>query len=290
MSYIPDLSRFGVLGILALFVPSFVYGAMTMYLGVANGWLFLIQLLALIAIIAHYKNFSEAVLFALGAAFGGLTTQFIGIKWLVVDALSPALYVLLSMVNTIEKAFYLGIALGMVGFLLAPIVFIVTTLVSLAAMLILRLSGLLYEAVNLVVHGLRHVPEGYRALLAPWIGSVMIALPIAVLGGMFLSALALVVGAVVGGALVGMLGTASEVSALAGFIIPTLLTRPQTKTIAEVLMDMGALFLGVMLVGYGVVQVLWTAGYAAISTRHASRGFYLIGLSAITAVLIGAAH
>jgi len=288
-SFIPDLAEYSVLLILAIFLPTLVYGAMSMYLGPSPN-LFIIQAIALAAVTIKLarENLFNGVLFAAGASIFTAIAYLVPVPKLFIEGFSAILGPFIStLLSTVIEFFAFGLAIGAImglaGIFVSFIAGIIGFLLTAFIMIFARLSRLVYEATEAATSlFIKAVPEGVGAVLAPYFGGIVIAAPIAVAISVIAAAAALWLGLLIGMAITGLLflnvnlilyGLASIFSAV--------LLRPQSIPVIDMAMDIAAL----ILVPY-VVPVLWTVGYALLSSRrYAHRGMYFIGISAAAVVV-----
>lgn len=279
-----DLSRFGIFAILAFFVEPYVFGAMSVYLGIPGGIWQIPAYIALGAIVLYFSrhNIYDGILAALGIATGVVIYDIIGMT--VVEYISQFTSQLSGLLGIAINFFIMGLGLGFISGLVFGIGGVlaagVTVVAALATVAIIRGGDLVRTAVEGATFGFtKNVPRGYLALTAPFFGLVVVFLPIFVILIMLVAVLAFVFGIIIGAALSGALfGMGTIVAALVAVIYFGLITflKPHGKSVLDNLIDLLAL-------GFwsatGLHQLLWIVGYAMLLSRFTLReGLYLIGL------------
>jgi hypothetical protein len=287
---IETIGKYGVLGVAAAFVPSFVHGAMAGAVGIhSNPAVATIQIIAYMAIVAYWarNNVVDGLLAGLGLGAGVVIIS--QVRDLAVQGL---LYGLGSLIYTIIDYIIVGFLLGVAyGFVIgisptAILGGLVGFLFGALIMLLIRVGNLLTEALELGISALfKSLSIGYAALVAPFVGGIFIGIPMGIMVLVIGFALAMGLGFALGLALAAMFFMFGLVWAFIGFIFNLGLfvaglvifkTFTKSRDIIEIMLDLAAVFLFRFL-----GPALYAAGYAGLVTRRKATSLYLIALGAI---------
>lgn len=290
------IAKYGVLAVAAALVPPFVFGAMAMALGVSNNLLAqLIQGFTAMAIILYFTEHGgvkNGIMAALGLGAGIVTASVV--KDMGFSALATALgWIPQTILNYIVNGFLLGLGVGFFITLSAILSFLtplIGAFLSLILLAVMRVADLVMDGLEGGVAALiKYLNEGYKALLAPYLGALFVAIPISVVLLMVGYLVALVVGIIVGIIIAGLIYTfitlgffsTFAVLSLAGFAFGVLVVffilRPLKVEGAGILVD----FVALMIAPY-LVPAIYTAGYGLLLSRFTVRqGLYLIGLAVL---------
>jgi len=289
--YLPNLSAFSVLIIIAIFLPALVYGVMSVYLGMASGGWAVVQVLALMAVTIKLakERLIDGLAFALGATSFTFLAMYVNVPDLFLKGFSALLLPIFQTVWNLMLTYFaagiaLGALLGIAGAFSALVTGLLGFFVTLFIMVMLRLSRLLYEAVEAAATlFVKAIPSGIFAILAPYLGGMLIAAPLAAALGVLATAVALWAGLVIGLALTGFMPWSVTAISVFGFtsLFAGYLFKPERTPLADVVLDVLALVVAPYL-----VPVIWTVGYAMLSSRRmAHRGLYFVGIAAATVVV-----
>jgi len=283
------IGKYGLLVTLAAFTPPFVHGAMAGALGLSEHPVIVaIQVIAFMAIVAHWTREGGAaygLMAGLGIASGVYLAGFV--RDLALEGLKYAFSFYSLLPDYILRGFVIGVVSGFAagvtpaGILVSVLGFIIGAVV----MLLIRAASLLAEALDLAVGALaRSISLPYLSIIAPYLGGLAIGIPLS-LGLLAVAfALAFGVGFAVGLAL-SSLFVITAIWAFASLILYNGLlaagliifkTFTKSRDVIEILLDMAALFVFKFL-----GPALYSAGYAALTTRRKSTALYLVGLGAI---------
>jgi len=298
------IAKYGVLAVAAALVPPFVYGAMAMALGVSDNLLAqLIQGLTAMALIIYFTEHGgvkNGIMAALGLGAGIVTASVV--KDMGFSALATAFgWIPQTILNYIINGFLLGLGVGFFITLSTVLAFLTPLIGALLTGLLivaLRLSGLIMEALEGGVSALiKYLSEGYKALLAPYMGTLFVAIPISVTLIMVGYLVAMTVGIVVGIIIAGLIYTfitlgffsTTAVLSIAGFAFGALIIfflRP--FGLRGDAMDIVFDFFALLIAPY-LAPALYTAGYGLLLSRLTVRhGLYLIGLAVLFSITVSA--
>jgi hypothetical protein len=153
-------------------------------------------------------------------------------------------------------------------------------------MLLVRVGNLLTEALELGVSALfKSLSLGYAALVAPFVGGILVGIPLGATLLVIGFALAMGLGFTIGLALASLLFMFGFVWAFIGLIIELGLfvaalvifkTFTKSRDVIEILLDLAAVFIFKF-----VGPALYAAGYAGLVTRRRATALYLIALGAL---------
>ena len=293
---IGTIGKYGLLGVLAAFVPAFVHGAMAGAIGLSDHPVIaMIQLLSYIAIVAYWgrHNVVDGLIAGVGIASGiyvfGIVTD------LALDGMRWAFNMFVGLVlDYVIRGFLLGVAIGFFGGLAPSPIPLFGFAIGALIMLLVRAGGLISDALDLAISSLmKGINVGYAAILAPYLGGIVIGVPLSLALLVVGFGIALGIGIALGLALAAMLlglfvvftwGLVSLLLYL-GLMIAALVifkTFTRSRDLIEVVLDFGALsvfnFIG---------PALYAAGYAALVTRYKSTAVYYIALGALGAKFFG---
>jgi len=290
------IAKYGALAIAAALVPPFVFGAMAMALGVSDNLLAqLIQGFTAMAIILYFTEHGgvkNGIMAALGLGAGIVTASLV--KDMGLSALSTAFgWIPQTILNYIINGFLMGLGVGFFITLSALLSFLtplIGAFLSLILLAVMRVGELIMDGLEGGIGALtKYLNEGYKALLAPYLGSLFVAIPISVMLLMVGYLLALIVGIVVGIIIGGLIYTfitlgffaTFAVLSLAGFAIGVLVVffilRPFKVDAVSIIVD----FMALLIAPY-LVPAIYTAGYGLLLSRLTTRqGLYLIGLAVL---------
>jgi hypothetical protein len=287
---VETISKYGLLGVAAAFVPAFVHGAMAGAVGLSEHPLTAtIQIIAYMAIVAYWArhNVVDGLLAGLGLVSGVVAVSQVhdlalqGIAYgfgTLVNAIVD--YVINGFLIGVLVGFLIGISPadilgGLAGFLLGAVV-----------MLLVRVGNLLTEALELGLSALfKNISIGYAALIAPFMGGIFIGIPLGIVLMVFGFALAMGLGFALGLALASVIFMGALVTAFIGlilylglFVAALVIFKTFTKSsdIVAVLLDLAAVFI-FRFIGPAV----YAAGYAGLVTRYKVRSLYYIALGAL---------
>lgn len=296
MSQVLPLAKYGIYILLAAIPPldAFVFGAMAMSLGVSDKpYLAVIQGIAVTAIVylIAKENFPRGIAAALGAVGGAVIA--LNVTDIFLQGFGQFFGpIVASLIKTAVRGLFLGIAAGAAIALshYSLLSIIAGFIVGLFVLVVMRAIDLLESALEVATYSLfKGLPIGIMALLAPYYGGVVIALPLAFAVVIFLTLLATAIGIAIGMAVVAVglswtvvyavLGFVSILLYIAGLSLVALL-KPVKASIMSPLIDTLVLLLFPYL-----GPVLYTSGYAGLLTRKRALGLYLIGLGLFGAVL-----
>lgn len=296
MSQILPLTKYGIYILLAAIPPldAFVFGAMAMSLGISSKpYLAVIQGIAVAAIVylIAKEDFKRGIAAALGAIGG--TVIALNVTDIFLQAFGQFFgTVITSLFDMILRGLFLGIAAG-VSIALSPLSLlsiIVAFLLGLLIQIVMRAIDLLESTLEVATYALfKGLPIGVMALLAPYYGGVVIAIPLAFAVVIFLTLVAIALGIAIGIAIVAIalswtvvftiLGFVSLILFIAGLALAALL-KPVKASLMSPLIDTLVLIIFPYL-----GPALYTSGYAGLLTRKRALGLYLIGLGLFGAVL-----
>lgn len=296
MAEVLPLAKYGAFILLAVIAPldAFVFGAMAMALGISDKqYLAIIQGIAVTAIVylIARENFLRGIAAALGVIGGAVIA--LNVTDIFLQAFGQFFgTVVSSLIDMVLRGLLLGIVAG-VAIALSPMALlsiIVAFILGLLVQIVMRAIDLLESALEIVTHALfKNMPIGVMALLAPYYGGIVIALPLAFAVVTFLTLLAMAIGIAIGIAIVaivlswtvvfGILGFVSMLLFIAGLALAALL-RPVKSSLMAPLIDTLVLIIFPYL-----GPVLYTSGYAGLLTRKRALGLYLIGLGLFGAAL-----
>lgn len=296
MSEVLPLAKYGIYILLAAIAPldAFVFGAMAMSLGISDKpYLAIIQGIAVTAIVylLARENFSRGIAAALGAIGG--TVIALNVNDIFLQAFGQFFgTVVTSLTNMVFRGLFLGIAAG-VAIALSPhalLSIIAAFILGLLVQVVMRAMDLLESALEIITHALfKHLPIGVMALLAPYYGGIVIALPLAFAVVIFLTLVAIALGIAIGIAIVAIALSWTVVFTILGFVSLILfnaglalaaLLKPVKSSLMSPLIDTL-----VLLIFPYLGPALYTAGYAGLLTRKRALGLYLIGLGLFGATL-----
>ncbi|MEM1903413.1 MAG: hypothetical protein QXW44_07025 [Pyrobaculum sp.] len=296
MAEVLPLAKYGAFILLAVIAPldAFVFGAMAMSLGISDQpYLAIIQGIAVTAIVylIARENFIRGIAAALGAIGGAVIA--LNVTDIFLQAFGQFFgTVVSSLIDMVLRGLFLGIVAG-VAIALSPMALlsiIVAFILGLLVQIVMRAIDLLETTLEIVTHALfKNMPIGIMALLAPYYGGIVIALPLAFAVVTFLTLLAMAIGIAIGIAIVaivlswtvvfGILGFVSMLLFIAGLALAALL-RPVKSSLMAPLIDTLVLIIFPYL-----GPALYTSGYAGLLTRKRALGLYLIGLGLFGAAL-----
>ncbi|MEM4897735.1 MAG: hypothetical protein QXR18_05970 [Pyrobaculum sp.] len=296
MAEVLPLAKYGAFILLAVIAPldAFVFGAMAMSLGISDQpYLAIIQGIAVTAIVylIARENFIRGIAAALGAIGGAVIA--LNVTDIFLQAFGQFFgTVVSSLIDMVLRGLFLGIVAG-VAIALSPMALlsiIVAFILGLLVQIVMRAIDLLESTLEIVTHALfKNMPIGIMALLAPYYGGIVIALPLAFAVVTFLTLLAMAIGIAIGIAIVaivlswtvvfGILGFVSMLLFIAGLALAALL-RPVKSSLMAPLIDTLVLIIFPYL-----GPALYTSGYAGLLTRKRALGLYLIGLGLFGAAL-----
>jgi hypothetical protein len=284
------VAKYGILGVMAAYVPAFVHGAMAGAVGLSgNPAIATIQVIAYMAIVAYWtrNNVVDGLMAGLGLVSGvvlisqvrDLAIQGIlyGIGSLIYAIID---YIIAGFLMGVVYGFLIGISPtailgGLVGFLFGALI-----------MLLIRVGNLLTEALEIGISALfKSLNIGYAALVAPFIGGIFVGIPLGVMLLVFGFALAMALGFTLGLALAAMFFMFGLVWAFIGFIFNIGLfvaglvifkTFTKSRDVIEIMLDMAVVFLFRF-----IAPALYAAGYAGLVTRRKATALYLITLGAL---------
>jgi hypothetical protein len=284
------IAKYGILGVMAAFVPSFVHGAMAGAVGLSgNPAIATIQVIAYMAIVAYWtrNNVVDGLMAGLGVVSGVVLIS--QVRDL---ALQGLLYGLGALIHAIIDYIIIGFLTGLVyGFLIgisptAILAGLVGFLFGALIMLLVRVGNLLTEALEIGISALfKSLSLGYAALVAPFIGGIFVGIPLGVMLLVFGFALAMGLGFALGLALAAMFFMFGLVWAFIGFIFNIGLfvaglvifkTFTKSRDVIEIMLDLAAVFIFRFL-----GPALYAAGYAGLVTRRKATALYLIALGAL---------
>ncbi|QJF12421.1 hypothetical protein QIT50_gp09 [Pyrobaculum spherical virus 2] len=296
MSEVLPLAKYGIYILLAAIPPldAFVFGTMAVSLGVSDKpYLAIIQGIAVAAIV--YSLAKESFLRGIAAALGAIGSAVITLN--VTDIFLQAFgqffgTVVTSLIDMALKGLFLGIAAG-VALALSPLslLSIITGFIlALLVQIVMRAIDLIESALEIVTHALfKGMPVGVMALLAPYYGGIVIALPLAFAIVIFLTLVAIAIGIAIGIAIVAIVLSWTVVFTILGFV--SLLLFIAGVSLAALLKPVKASLMSplidtlVLLIFPYLGPALYTSGYAGLLTRKRALGLYLIGLGLFGAVL-----
>lgn len=296
-SQVLPLAKYGIFILLAVIPPfdAFVFGAMSMSVGISDKpYLAIIQGIAATAIV--YIIAKENFVSGIAAAFGiisGAAISLLNVTDIFLQGFGQFFgTVITSLIDMTFKGLLLGIAAG-VALALSPL-----SLVSILAgfifgllvQIIMRALDLLEFALEIVTHAIfKAMPLGIMALIAPYYGGIVIAIPLAFGVVTFLTLVAMAMGIAIGIAIVAIALSWTVVFTITGFISILLyiagislaaLLKPVKSSLMAPLIDTLVLvifpYLG---------PALYSAGYAGLLTRKRALSLYLIGLGLFGAAL-----
>ncbi|MEM4863508.1 MAG: hypothetical protein QW706_10095 [Candidatus Nezhaarchaeales archaeon] len=296
MAEVLPLAKYGAFILLAVIAPldAFVFGAMAMSLGISDQpYLAIIQGIAVTAIVylIARENFIRGIAAALGVIGGAVIA--LNVTDIFLQAFGQFFgTVVSSLIDMVLRGLFLGIVAG-VAIALSPMALlsiIVAFILGLLVQIVMRAIDLLESTLEIVTHALfKNMPIGIMALLAPYYGGIVIALPLAFAVVTFLTLLAMAIGIAIGIAIVaivlswtvvfGILGFVSMLLFIAGLALAALL-RPVKSSLMAPLIDTLVLIIFPYL-----GPALYTSGYAGLLTRKRALGLYLIGLGLFGAAL-----
>jgi hypothetical protein len=284
------VAKYGILGVMAAFVPAFVHGAMAGAVGLSgNPAIATIQVIAYMAIVAYWtrNNVVDGLMAGLGLVSGvvlikqvrdlALQGLFYGIGTLIYAIVD---YIVVGFFMGLAYGFLMGISptailAGLAGFLFGALI-----------MLLVRVGNLLTEALEMGISALfKSLSLGYAALVAPYIGGILVGIPLGVMLLVFGFALAMGLGFALGLALAALFFMFGLVWAFIGFIFNIGLfvaglvifkTFSKSRDVIEIMLDMAVIFLFKF-----IGPALYAAGYAGLVTRRKATALYLITLGAL---------
>jgi len=284
------IGKYGVLGLAAAFVPAFVHGAMAGAVGLSgNLAVATIQVIAYMAIVAYWarNNVVDGLLAGLGLGAG-----VVAVSQVHDIALQGMLYGIGTLVHAIVDYIITGFLMGLAyGFLMgiSPTAILAGLggfLFGALIMLLVRVGNLLTEALELGVSALfKSLSLGYAALVAPFVGGILVGIPLGATLLVIGFALAMGLGFAIGLALASLLFMFGFVWAFIGLILELGLfvaalvifkTFTKSRDVIEILLDLAAVFI-FKFIGPG----LYAAGYAGLVTRRKATALYLIALGAL---------
>jgi len=189
-------------------------------------------------------------------------------------------YIIAGFLMGLGYGFLMGISptailAGLGGFLFGALI-----------MLLVRVGNLLTEALELGVTALfKNLSLGYAALVAPFVGGILVGIPLGATLLVIGFALAMGLGFTIGLALASLLFMFGFVWAFIGLIIELGLfvaalvifkTFTKSRDVIEILLDLAAVFIFKF-----VGPALYAAGYAGLVTRRRATALYLIALGAL---------
>lgn len=296
MSEVLPLAKYGIYILLAAIPPldAFVFGTMAVSLGISDKpYLAIIQGIAVAAIV--YSLAKESFLRGIAAALGAIGSAVITLN--VTDIFLQAFgqffgTVVTSLIDMALKGLFLGIAAG-VALALSPLslLSIITGFIlALLVQIVMRAIDLLESALEIATHAFfKGMPVGVMALLAPYYGGIVIALPLAFAVVIFLTLVAIAIGIAIGIAIVAIVLSWTVVFTILGFV--SLLLFIAGVSLAALLKPVKASLMSplidtlVLLIFPYLGPALYTSGYAGLLTRKRALGLYLIGLGLFGAVL-----
>lgn len=296
MAEVLPLAKYGIYILLAAIAPldAFVFGAMAVSLGISDKqYLAIIQGIAVTAIV--YLIAKENFLRGIAAALGVIGGAVIALNVTDIFLLAFGQFfgtVVSSLIDITLKGLLLGIVAG-VAIALSPLALlsiIVAFILGLLVQIVMRAIDLLESTLEITTYALfKNLPIGVMALLAPYYGGVVIALPLAFAVVIFLTLVAMALGIAIGIAIVAIalswtvvftiLGLVSLILFIAGLSLAALLRPVKTSLMAPLIDTL------VLLIFPYLGPVLYTSGYAGLLTRKRALGLYLIGLGLFGAVL-----
>jgi hypothetical protein len=284
------IGKYGVLGLLAAFVPAFVHGAMAGAVGLSgNMAIATIQIIAYMAIVAYWTrhNVVDGLLAGLGLGAGVVVIS--QVRDLAVQGIA---YGFGTMIQTIIDYVINGFVMGIVyGFMIgisptAILAGIAGFLFGALIMILVRVGNLLTEALELGITALfKNISIGYASLIAPFIGGIFIGVPLGVMALVFGFALAFGLGFALGLALASLFFMFGLVWAFLGLILNLGLfvaalvifkTFTKSRDVIEIMVDLAAVFIFKF-----IGPALYAAGYAGLVTRHRVTSLYFIALGAL---------
>lgn len=296
MSEVLPLAKYGIYILLVAIPPldAFVFGAMAVSLGISDKpYLAIIQGIAVTAIVylIAKENFLRGIAAALGAIGGAVIA--LNINDIFLQAFGQYFgTIVTSLIDMTFKGLFLGIVAG-VAFALSPLSLlsiIAGFILGLLVQIVMRAIDLLESALEIVTYALfKAMPIGVMALLAPYYGGIVIALPLAFAAVVFLTLVAIAIGIAIGIAIVAIALSWTVVFTILGFVALLLfiagvslaaLLRPAKTSLMAPLIDTLVLIIFPYL-----GPALFTSGYAGLLTRKKALGLYLIGLGLFGAVL-----
>jgi len=296
------IAKYGALAVAAALVPPFVFGAMAVALGVSDNLVAqIIQGFAAMAIILYFVEhggIKSGIMAALGLGAGIVAASLV--KDMGLAALATAFgWIPQTILNYIFNGLLVGLALGF--FITLSVFFTFLTpfiggLLAFILLAIMRIGDLVIDALEGGVAAVaKYLSEGYKALLAPYLGALFVAIPISVMLLMVGFVLAVIVGIAVGIMIAGLIYTfitlgffsTFAVLSLVGFALGVLVVfflRPFKMDAVGLLVDFMALIIAPFL-----VPALYTAGYGLLLSRlTVRRGLYLIGLAVLFSIAASA--
>jgi hypothetical protein len=205
------LAKYGIHILLAAIPPldAFVFGAMAMALGISDKqYLAIIQGIAVAAIVYSIakEDFKRGIAAALGAIGGAVTA--LNVTDIFLQAFGQFFgTVVSSLIDMTLKGLLLGIVAG-VAIALSPMALlsiIVAFILALLIQIVMRAIDLLESTLEIATYALfKGLPLGVMALLAPYYGGVVIALPLAFAVVIFLTLVAMALGIAIGIAIVAI--------------------------------------------------------------------------------------
>jgi len=287
---VETISKYGILGLAAAFVPAFVHGAMAGAVGLSgNPAVATIQIIAYMAIVAYWARHNVVDGLLAGA---GLGAGVIAVSQVHDLAVQGVLYGIGTLVHTIVDYIITGFLMGLgYGFLMgisptAILAGLAGFLFGTLVMLLVRVGNLLTEALELGVTALfKNLSLGYAALIAPFVGGIFVGVPLGAMLLVFGFALAMGLGFAIGLALASLLFMFGFVWAFIGFILNLGLfvaalvifkTFTKSKDVIEIILDLAVVFIFKF-----IGPALYAAGYAGLVTRHKATALYLIALGAL---------
>ncbi|CAG25636.1 hypothetical protein PyrSV_gp17 [Pyrobaculum spherical virus] len=284
------IGKYGILGLLAAFVPAFVHGAMAGAVGLSgNPAIATIQIIAYMAIVAYWARHSvvDGLLAGIGLGAG-----VVAVSQAHDLAIQGILFGIGTLINTIVDYIISGFLMGLgYGFLMgisptAILAGLAGFLFGVVVMLLVRVGNLLTEALELGITALfKNLSVGYAALIAPFVGGIFVGVPLGVMLLVFGFALAMGLGFVVGLAIASLLFMFGLVWAFIGFILNIGLlvaalvifkTFTKSTDVIQILLDLAVIFIFKF-----IGPALYAAGYAGLVTRHRVRALYFIALGAL---------
>jgi len=297
------IAKYGILSVLAALAPPFVYGAMSMAFGISDNYVAqIIQGLTAISIIIYFVEHGgvkSGVMAALGMGAGIVTASVV--KDVGFAALSAAFgWVANAIWDYIFKGFVFGIVIGAllaINPLSAVLTAVLSGITALGFSAIASLGSLISKAIGGALEGIgKRLSEGYRALLAPYFGVFLVALPLSVVVVMAGFAAAFLVGLAIGviiGAIISLILSALfgvpfifSIISLIGYVVGLLLAivfKPfKGEDVSETIVNIIALIIAPYM-----APALYTAGYGLLLSRlTAHTGYYLIGVSTLYYLLV----